>query len=313
MRIWTKSKRRNNSEETLGCRLNYMEEKKLLKKAIRKAKKKAWQDLIDTVDREPWGLPHRSYATKAILPWTNKSEDVVNRLMDSLFPRGIEHNPSLEWRNTELDWDDEWDTDPFEVKRAIKKRADGNKAPGPDGIKAEMIAKVPDAMLIQITSCFDSYLKEGVFPDPWKRAKLALIPKGERQEEEELLKGTLPKVRPICLLDEMGKLFERIIAERIKMWMREHPEAELSNSQYGFRENRSTVDALLVVKDIIVETTGKKELVLAISLNIENAFNSIPWPVIRSALEKKGFPLYVRRIIDNYLSNRKIEMTAKLE
>jgi hypothetical protein len=49
--------------------------------------------------------------------------------------------------------------------------------------------------------------------------------------------------RPICLLDEIGKLFERVIAARL--------EAHISgripgwhDSQYGFRRGRSTVDAV---------------------------------------------------------------------
>lgn len=38
-----------------------------------------------------------------------------------------------------------------------------------------------------------------------------------------------------------------------------------------------------------------------------NAFNSLPWPVIREAMIRKGFPEYIRRIIDSYLSGRTIE------
>lgn len=52
-------------------------------------------------------------------------------------------------------------------------------------------------------------------------------------------------------------------------------------------------------------------MALAISLDVENAFNSLPWPVIRGALEKKGFPLYLGRIIDSYLSNRVVKMAMK--
>lgn len=92
-------------------------------------------------------------------------------------------------------------------------------------------------------------MREGVFPGAWKRAKLALIPKGVAQDEG------LPKIRPICLLDEIGKIFEYIIAERIKLWMKENPKARLSKSQYGFREGKSTCDVLLEVQRIVSKTT----------------------------------------------------------
>lgn len=46
-------------------------------------------------------------------------------------------------------------------------------------------------------------------PRTWKKANLVLIPKGK-------ISGIrLPKVRPICLLNEIGKTFERVIADRI--------------------------------------------------------------------------------------------------
>lgn len=60
----------------------------------------------------------------------------------------------------------------------------------------------------------------------------------------------LPKVRPICLINEIAKAFERILAERIYSWQVEHPESDFSQNQFGFRKNRSTYDALLLLKDI---------------------------------------------------------------
>lgn len=53
--------------------------------------------------------------------------------------------------------------------------------------------------------------------------------------------------RPICLLDEAGKTLERIMASRIS----EHLETvgpDLADCQFGFREGRSTIDAISVVK-----------------------------------------------------------------
>jgi len=43
---------------------------------------------------------------------------------------------------------------------------------------------------------------------------------------------------------------------------------------------------------------------LAISLDVANAFNSFPWSIIREALEDKGVSLYLRRVLDSYLSDR---------
>ncbi|KAL6419490.1 hypothetical protein ACFW04_000800 [Cataglyphis niger] len=76
--------------------------------------------------------------------------------------------------------------------------------------------------------------------------------------------------RPICLLDEAGKMLERIIANCLVQYLRE-VKPDLRESQYGFREERSIVDAIL-------------RMTLAMSLDI--AFNTLPWGHIREALEQ---------------------------
>lgn len=118
--------------------------------------------------------------------------------------------------------------------------------------------------------------------------------------------GGLPKVRPICLLDDIGKALKRILADRIVNWMEENPQAQLTENQFGFRRQRSTCDAIMKVKELIQEVLNKGGLAVAVSLDIANAFNLVPWTVIREALRTKGFPEYIRRIIDSYLSERYI-------
>lgn len=46
--------------------------------------------------------------------------------------------------------------------------------------------------------------------------------------------------------------------------------------------------------------------VLVVLLDISNAFNSMPWRVIKEALRKKGVSPYLQRVIDSYLSDRVI-------
>lgn len=120
-----------------------------------------------------------------------------------------------------------------------------------------------------------------------------------------------PKVRPICLLSELGKILESILVDRIWSWMEDNPMARLSEDQFGFRRHRSTVDALTVVCDTIQDTNERGGVAVAVSFDIKNAFNSLPWSIIRMALQKKGFPLYMRRIIDDYLSFRSVEFTVE--
>lgn len=84
------------------------------------------------------------------------------------------------------------------------------------------------------------------------------------------------KAHSICLLDELGKTFERVIAERINAWLEENDQYLVSPNQYGFFRNRSTVDALLRVQELTQSAIKVNGYAIAVRLDIENAFNSVP-------------------------------------
>lgn len=190
-----------------------------------------------------------------------------------------------------------------EIYQIIKKRKKSlDKAPGEDGVKFRYIRRIPDILLERMTECYNICLREGKFPRCWKKALLTLIPKDEINMEH-------PKVRPICLLNETAKIYERVLVDRIEAWMNGHPESRLTDNQYGFRRGRSTYEALNIVKEVVLTKANEDELVAGASLDIVNAFNSIRWKHIRSTFKEKGFPVYLRRAIDSYLSERIIEFT----
>lgn len=188
---------------------------------------------------------------------------------------------------------------PDEINNAIGEKTKVNTAPGPDEIRAAVL-RIPPEFIELIAICFTSCLRRGIFPKNWKTSRLVLIPKGGVSVD-----GDIPKARPICLLSELGKLFERVIAGRMKSFMSTDQVADLAPSQFGFRRAHSTCDALLFVKDLIKESFWKKEIAIAVGIDVKNAFNSLPWRTIRRALSwRKHFPLYICRIIDAYLSDR---------
>lgn len=80
----------------------------------------------------------------------------------------------------------------------------------------------------------------------------------------------------------------------------------LSDDQFGFRVNKSTVDVLIRVRNLTSNVVTEGGVAIAVGLDITNAFNSIPWSVILSAMEKKGIPAYLRRSVGDYLSYRSV-------
>lgn len=165
------------------------------------------------MDADPWELPYRLVLKRLKRASPGLSEilapEVLRRTIDRLFP--TDDNWDQERDVEYLPLNDEDRVNALEVHRIMRKRSTPNTAPGEDGIKASYLKKVPDIIVSKITDCFNKCLEEGRFPKEWKRAVLVLIPKGTLDMSE-------PKVRPICLLNEMGKALERVLAQRIEDW-----------------------------------------------------------------------------------------------
>lgn len=142
-------------------------------------------------------------------------------------------------------------------------------------------------------------ISEGQFLKLWKEAKLVLIPKSNKHD-------TVKKYRPICLLNEVAKPFERILVAQIQTFMDSNNKAKLSKRQFGFRKGLSTVEALFCSDEFIRNSITEEKFVIGIGLDIKNAFNSIPWPTIINQLVRKEFPSYIIRILEDYLNERVI-------
>lgn len=225
---------------------------------------------------------------------------VLNKLLDSLFPSGANSQISPPSEIPPLIEQEDMEVSLTEVIRLIKKRPSKNTAPGSDNIRFSIWKKTPVLVYGHLANLFTLCLRTGIFPSPWKRASLVLIPKGPLNVTREI------KARPICLLDDIGKTLERVIADRINRWLEEDEARSLSPNQYGFHRTRSTVDALFRVKELTQPAIDRAGFAIAVGLDISNAFNSIPWNIIMVAMEQKGIPDYLRKIVASYLSSRYI-------
>ena len=166
----------------------------------------------------------------------------------------------------------ECDIPTAEMSAAVKKVSAKNTASGPDGVPDKAISLTLTGE--KLAEMFDKCLCEGTMPRCWKMlSKLVLLPKPGKDPSSP------SAYRPICLLNEVGKLFETVLMGRIT----EHLEkvgSDIHVNQYGFRPGRSTIDAINRVKHIADGAVKQGVVALAVSVDIVNAFNSIPWRAI---------------------------------
>ena len=186
-----------------------------------------------------------------------------------------------------------------EVKIAAKKIAI-RKAPGLDGVPGLAIKTAALNVSYIFKDTFNACLSEGIFPAQWKIQRLVLLPKGNKPPDE-------PSVyRSLCMLDIAGKLFERIISIILEAAMQQV--SGLSDNQFSFRKGRSTIDAIdrvvSVAENAVSVIRCTKRMCAIIGLDVRNAFNIARWDKIMLVLEDLSVPLYLRRDISSYLTDR---------
>ena len=138
------------------------------------------------------------------------------------------------------------------------------------------------------------------YQDHWKKQRLVLLRNGNKPL------GDASSYRPVCLLDTMGKLREKIILQRLHCHM--VGENGLSENPFGFWKVKSAVDAMQAVVEITTKArrgTGKREGFYAlISIDMRNAFNTARWNICIEAMVRKKVPDYLLRMIGDYLNDR---------
>ncbi|GIY37470.1 RNA-directed DNA polymerase from mobile element jockey [Caerostris darwini] len=174
------------------------------------------------------------------------------------------------------------------------------KAAGLDGIPGEIVKEIYYANPEWFRSILNILLSQGIFPACWKRARIALIPKDNRQLNH-------PKdFRPICILPCWGKVFDKILAERLTFLLEENN--ILHQSQFGFRKKRSTINALQSIKDCIMAANSQNLVTCLISIYIENAFNSANWPILMTKIDRLPIPGYLKNILFCFLNDRNVSL-----
>lgn len=99
----------------------------------------------------------------------------------------------------------------------------------------------------------------------------------------------------IVMLDEADKLFERNIAGRLIRHLGTVG-SDLVEHKFGFRVGSSTYDAINRLKGCMEEVLAQGRMMLMVTLDVANAFNTIPWGYVREALKYHEMLPYLSRI-----------------
>ena len=106
-------------------------------------------------------------------------------------------------------------------------------------------------------------LKEGKIPEEWQRSKVVFIPKPNK--DHKLAKGW----RPINLINCIGKLAEKIVADNLQ------EVGLLHKGQYGGVKGRSTLEAMMRALTRAQRAMGRSGQALWVMEDVRGGFNNV--------------------------------------
>ena len=288
--------------DNVASRDAYYKAKRHARRVISKAQARQREDLAENLKT----AEGKGKLFRAVKKMAKKNEDVVGGgCVKNKEGKVVTEGEDMKevWRayfekllNEEFQWDrnglekDEAVSGPCdcinrEEVRAALVSAKTGKAAGPSGVVVEMLLASGEIGLQWMTDICNAIVREGKIPDDWRKSWIVTIYKGKGDALE------CGSYRGVKLLDQVMKIFERVIERRVR------ERVTIDNMQFGFRSGRGTTDAIFIVRQVQEKFLAKdKELWMAF-IDLEKAFDRVPREVLWWALRQAGVEEWIVTVI----------------
>lgn len=168
----------------------------------------------------------------------------------------------------------------FEQIEKIIRKMKNKKAPGPGGIKNEAWKNCSWEVIKEFTTIVNNCWSGGGLPEEWRNGLVVPVyKKGEANLPENY--------RGITLMDTGYKIYAELLKNKLEDALETNH--LLDETQFGFRRNRGTSDAIYLVKTAIKTTINKEKGMLFLFLaDLKGAFDAVNRQAIWKRLEEIG-------------------------
>lgn len=179
--------------------------------------------------------------------------------------------------------------------KSFLKKVKRSKATGPDDLPAGMLKDCADYIAVPLRYIVNLSLKTSIVPSAWKEAKIIPIYKSGASSLVE-------NYRPISVLPILSKVLEKAVHTQLSTFLETNK--LLNDSQFGYRENRSTDLASALLIDNIRRNGDSGLLTGTLFLDLRKAFDTINHDLIIKKLASYGVGNHETNWFSDYLFGR---------
>ena len=141
-----------------------------------------------------------------------------------------------------------------------------SKASGPNSIPVNFLKIINPTFSELFSKIINECLESGKYPDCIKSASIKPLHKKNSKFDPG-------NYRPISLLSNIGKIFEKILYERLTNFL-ENNKIFFQN-QFGFRKKHNTTHAIIALTEQIRKCLDKNEFAVGVFIDLQKAFDTV--------------------------------------
>ena len=159
----------------------------------------------------------------------------------------------------------------------------------------KVLKAIKDIIASVLSNLVNKSLQQGYFPSKFKLARVIPLHKGGCKQD-------VNNYRPISILPLISKIFEKIVYHQLSSFLDKYK--ILSPYQYGFRKNKSTIQAVLNQLEFTYNNLDQNKTVVSIFMDFSKAFDCIDHDILLKKLYFYGVRGTPHAWFASYLSDR---------
>uniref|UniRef100_A0A1B6MBU4 Reverse transcriptase domain-containing protein n=1 Tax=Graphocephala atropunctata TaxID=36148 RepID=A0A1B6MBU4_9HEMI len=164
------------------------------------------------------------------------------------------------------------------------------------GMSSDLLKSIASEILEPLTYCINLCIVEGVFPTSLKLSRVVpIFKKGDHDNPSSY--------RPISCIPVLAKIYEKVLKIQICHYFESLN--LFSNSQFGYRSGKSTVQAIdTLVEQLLLalENCSSAQVTLC---DLSKAFDTVQHDILLAKLQFYGFQGTNLTVFESYLKDRK--------